>query len=269
MNTSTSAERVDWLIHQSVAIYPAIDQLVDGEPTYRQILRLGINATAIALANGESVSDIGYNLLALKPVQLDIPGPLDTLAYQYADVQRVTLDREGNLETDARHAIHLMKLAVPYAQLYYPQLDAGKIATYSLTHDIVEAYANDTPSLGITPEQMKKKDLAEALAMKELKRDYANEWPEFIELIETYEACEDAEARFTKAFDKLDPGFTQLYTQGSQLINYFKYSKRDFFGAIAEGSQRMEKYASDFPFVLEDRKELTHRVAAITYQKTA
>lgn len=269
MNMNTSPERVDWLIKQSDQIYADIDQPFNSEPIYRRILRLGINSTALALRDGAPLPEIGKQLLTLDGRHPEKEGPLDILANQYADIERATLDHEGNSETDARHAIHLMKLAVPYAMKYYPKLDTGKIAAYSLTHDIVEAYANDTPSLGITPEQKVQKDLVEAQAMKDLRRDYGTQWPEFVELIETYEALADDEARFTKAFDKLDPGFTHLYTHGVQLTTRYNYTRDAFMDAINQGTQRMQEYASDFPFVLEDRTEITTRVADLAYSKAA
>lgn len=269
MNMNTSPERVDWLIEKSEETYDEIDRLIDGERAYRRTLRMGVNATAHALKHGISPSEIGASLLHLNPESAHYPGPLDALAHQYADIERATLDREGQPETDARHAIHLMKLAVPYAMKYYPHLDTGKIAAYSLSHDIVEAYAMDTPSLGITPEQKAQKDLIEAQAMHDIRRDYSAQWPEFVEFIEAYEKRADAEARFTKAFDKLDPGFTHIYTKGAQLRARYHYTRAEFMNAMDEGTARMQEYASDFPYILEDRNEISIRVANLAYEKAA
>lgn len=265
MNKTTSPERVDWLIEKSDTVYEDIDRHVENERAYRRVLRIGIATTACALQEGVTLSEVGSSLLRLDAASLQAPHPLDVLAHQYADVERATLDREGQPETDARHAIHLMKLAVPYALRFYPYLDTGKIAAYSLSHDIVEAYAKDTPSLGITPEQKAQKDRIEAQALRDIRRDYGDAWPEFIELIESYEKLEDDEARFTKAFDKLDPGFTHIYTKGVQLRTRYNYTRSEYTDAMHEGTIRMQSYASDFPSVLEDREEISKRVADLAY----
>ena len=265
MNRNTSPERVDRLIEESDAAYDEIDTIINGEHSYRRILRVGINATARALRDGVAPSKIGTSLLLINPETPQFSGPLDTLANQYADIERATLDRAGKAETDARHAVHIMKLAVPYAMKYYPHLDTGKIAAYSLSHDIVEAYAKDTPSLGITPEQKNQKDLIEAQAMQDIRRDYSDQWPEFIEFIEAYEKLEEDEARFTKAFDKLDPGFTHIYSGGFQIRNRYRYTREEFMSAMNNSTVRMQEYASDFPYILEDCEEISHRVANLAF----
>lgn len=126
---NTSPERVTEMMRQSDAIYDQIDQLIEGEARYRRMTRLGVNVTAIALCQGNSVSEAGMRLLGVIDTPRAYTGPLDTLGNEYADVTRATLDRNNQLETDGRHAIHLLKLAVPYAMKYAPSLDIGKVAT--------------------------------------------------------------------------------------------------------------------------------------------
>jgi 5'-deoxynucleotidase YfbR-like HD superfamily hydrolase len=270
MMPTTNAERVTSLIRHSDRVYDTIDQSYDNEVRYRRILRIGVNTVALSLRSGAPLSETGAKLRALPN---DLPpqtGPLDTLANLYADIERATLDRDGKHETDARHAVHLMRLAVPYAGEFYPKLDANKIAAYALIHDIVEAYADDTPSLGITPEQKKQKDLNEALAIKQLYNDYHETWPELIELIEAYEALTESEARFVKTFDKLDPSFTHFYNKGHQLTTRYGYKHPDeFLDAIHQTTRRMSDYSSEFPLLMQDREGLIRRVADVAFSKAA
>lgn len=269
MMTSTSIERVDELIRQSDRVYDTIDPFSDGEARYRRMLRTGINATALALRQGSTLSETGEQLLTLPAILPRKPGSLDYLADRYADVPRATLDRTGNPETDARHAIHLMKLAVPYAQEFYPHLDGRKVGVYALIHDLIEAYAGDVPSLGMSKEQEAKKHHDETQAVMTLRKEYGDMWPEFVELIEAYENLTESEARFTKTFDKLDPGFTHFYSRGKQIKAHYGYSKTEFLEAIDGATKRMAHYAGDFPQLMQDREELTRRVARVAFQKAA
>lgn len=261
-------ERVDRLIIASERSYDYIDQVVDGETIARQQLRLGMNATAIALRHGKSSNIAGSILLRPSLIIPTQPGPLDTLANKYADVTRATVDRLGMPETDARHAIHLLQLAVTYAREHYPMLNSGRIALYALLHDLVEAYAKDVSSLGITPERKRQKDLDEAKAIKTLIKEYGADWPELIEVVENYEALIHPEARFVKTFDKIDPAFTHLHSKGSQLTGpLYSFTRETYFTAMDEATERMREYSGEFPLVMNDRDELTRRVATITFPK--
>lgn len=270
MNTST--ERVDELMRRSDAIYDTIDTSFDNEVRYRRMLRTGMSMAAISLRLGNSIDETGAQLLNIGSSLPPTVGPreLESLAYAYSDVKRATVARDGNRETDARHAIHLMKLAAPYAREVYPKLNANKVAAYAFIHDILEAYTGDVASLGMTEAQKKKKERDEALALVTLREDYGDAWPELVELVESYEALADSEARFTKTFDKLDPGFTHFSSKGTQLKSYYGYSHADeFLEAIDEGTERMKPYSGEFPHVIRDRKELTRRIANIAFKKVA
>ncbi|OJU87485.1 hypothetical protein BGO17_00595 [Candidatus Saccharibacteria bacterium 49-20] len=269
MRTNTSIERVDQLILRSDAIYGAIDPEFDGEPRAKRMLRVGINTLALSLRRGESVERAGARLLTLPNVFARTKAPLDELSDMYADIRRATHDRDGNLETDARHAIHLMKLAVPYAREFYPELDQGRIAAYALIHDIIEAYVGDVPSLVMTAEQEQQKQLDEAQALIRLHEEYGEEWPEFIALIESYEALDTPEACFVKTFDKLDPGFTHFYSHGAQLKSHYGLSEDSFYVAIDKATQRMQRYSGEYGQIMEDRDELTRRVAHVAFKNAA
>lgn len=273
MNTSieqrTTIERVDELMRQSDEIYEYIDTIVDDEPRHRRLTRLGINTVAIALRKGKSYSEAGAEFLAVSADTRQAAGPLDFLGNQYADVERATLDLQGKPETDSRHAMHLTYLSVPYAEEYYSELDTGKIAFYDLIHDLVEAEAKDVSSLGITKEQAKIKHQNEMRAIKTLRQKYGKEWPGLIDAIECYEGLDDIEARYTKTFDKLDPGFTHFSNKGFQLIERYNLTYETFLQTIGQSTLRMATYSGEFPQLLRDREELHRRVAEVTFKKAA
>ncbi|MGH7218078.1 MAG: HD domain-containing protein [Candidatus Microsaccharimonas sp.] len=269
--TNTSVERVDELMRRSDAIYDDIDRSFDDEVRYRRMLRTGIGMAAVSLRNGNNINETGQQLLNMPSANPPTiyPRELESLAYNYGDVTRATLDRRGNPEPDARHAIHLMKLAAPYARELYPSLNPNKIATYALVHDLLEAYAGDVPSLGMSKLQEAEKHHNEAQALITFRKEFGDTWPELVELVESYEALADSEARFTKTFDKLDPGFTHFYSNGAQLKSHYGYSHDEFLGAIDEATKRMEPYSGEFPLVMHDRDELTRRVAQVAFKKVA
>lgn len=270
MKLNTSAERVDWLIERSEEIYEEIDQEFDGEIRYNRMLRIGLNTLAIALKEGGSASEAGALLLSMPFDNPRISGPLDTLADEYGAVPRGTLDKAYKSETDARHAVHLMKIAPEYAALIHPELDSEKIAAYALSHDLVEARSGDVVSLKMTPEQEAKKHLDETAGLAALHAEFDDTFPELIAFIDAYESLEDAESRFTKAKDKLNPGFTHLYNSGFQLINRLHlHTEEEFLVEVAKSDARMHPYARAFPLLIEDKAELTRRVAAATYKKAA
>lgn len=269
MRTNTSFERVNTLMQRSDSYHHKIDQLFDGEVRARRMLRVGINATAITLRHGGSVHEAGAQLMVMP---LNLPrqtGPLDTLSNQYADVRRATLNSTGALETDARHAVHLTHQAVRYAAEYYPNLDPQEIAVYAWLHDIVEAYADDVSSLGMTPDQEAKKHHDEAAALAQIKADYGRQWPELMHIIDEYESLTTSEARFVKTFDKLDPSLTHFASGGAQIKRRYGSNQAQFSTDIGMSTKRMERYSGEFPQLMEDRAELIRRVAAVSFENAA
>lgn len=289
--TNTSFERIDALVELSDATYDAIDQMHDGEPTYRSILRTGIGAVAHGLnrfstdqvgasyrrylqetlvARGFSSKDMWYDTwdtpVNSGPLETHHDQALDELACKYADTTRVTVDRESRLETDARHAVHLGILAVAYATYEYPELDANRIALYTLIHDIPEAYAGDIATLGASQKALQAKSATEAAALARIAEEFGDNYPGLIALIDEYEELETPEAKFVKSFDKLDPSFSLIYTDGTQLIDVYGFMTADEYRrAIFSTTDRMSVYAESFPKVVSDKLAFTERIASITY----
>lgn len=295
ITTITSDMRVDQLIDLSDKIYPTLDQVVDGEARARRIVRHGIQTVARALNTPDqyphSAGDYYHALLlhelsngGIRPsdyapwpqyqtVIAHLPQPillslfdtrLDTLACAYADVRRTTISLSGEDETDASHAIHLGALALPYAAQYHPELDQSKIALYTLIHDIVEAYAGDTPSLGMSKAVAAQKQADEAAALQRITVELSPRFPRFVDLIHAYENLGDDEAKFVKTFDKLDPSFTHFANRGLALRTHHGLTSPDeFWQGIEQTTQRIAPYAGAFPD-LDDRLTLIHRIAQVT-----
>lgn len=289
---NTSVERVDALMDLSDAIYPVIDQDILNEKRYRVITRLGINAIGLALKEGKPIDVAGGEFLSIATASLgeggltiedavydswpeyrqyiqSLPSPqtetttgLNDISNTYADVSRGTVDTEGKHETDARHAVHLVLFAVPYAMHHYPELNPRKVAVYCLLHDLIEAYTGDVPTLGISEEDHAIKILKEIAGLEQFRSDFQDEWAGLVNVIDSYETLEDKESRFTKTIDKIDPSFTHFQSKGSELINYYKYqSANHFISEVEKGTDRILSYGHPFTKVMDDRAEFIQRVA--------
>lgn len=127
-------------------------------------------------------------------------------------VQRVTRfsRRPGEtvLTTTAEHTFELALLCWYIAQAEGLALDYEKILKYALAHDLIEAYAGDTPAYDTAGQA--DKAAREHAALVRITAEFP-EFPELITIITDYEAKADEEARFVYATDKLvDPLNTSL-----------------------------------------------------------
>lgn len=269
-------------------VYTAIDQHIAGETRARRLLRVGVQAVAYNLqhtsidqagmqfnrllhgqlvAGGCLTSDTKpwpqyQQLVESLPSQQPTPWhpELDNFSVRYADVLRGTIDREGNYESDASHAVHLAALAVPYATTYYSDLNPHKVGVYALLHDAPEAYAGDTRTLGADEATLLRKATMEAEAMRKIEYLFGGEFPQFVSTIEAYEALADDEARYVKTFDKLDPKFTYAYSGGLALVRDYRYTYSRFRQeTLAQRRKLRGSYGSQFPDVVNLHAALTRR----------
>ena len=286
---NTSSERVDALMRLSDTVYPAIDERLGGEHRSRRIVRLGINAVAHELKQGDRVS-AGTAYESILKNQLERGGihrshygdwpryqshltklpdenavrtdALTELANKYSDVKRAVIDTKGKRERNSRHAVHLSALSLPYAAEFHPDLNLSLIALYTLNHDLLEAFTGDVPTLGISDEAYQLKNEEEVAALERLEFEYGQQWPEFVQVMRDYEAMEDEESKFVKTFDKTDPSYTHFSTEGRQLREFYGYtSSAQFMQAIEATTIRMQAYSGSFPNLMQDRLELLNRVA--------
>lgn len=285
-----SSERVFDLEKLSGRVYPAIDESVGGEPRYRAMLRLGINQTGEALRRGADTETAGVLLLSSMQEQLSrggvdasayseypeyqkflqsLPKPptrkfinLNNIANRYADVPRKTLDKAGEFETDARHAIHLMSLAVPFAMRYYPELRPGHIAIDCLVHDFPEAIVGDTATFGMPDEDYAVKIAEEVDGLPRLESAIGDDYAALFHAVVTYEQQTEPESQYVRRFDKEDPYFTHIYNRGQQLTGYYGIrSAAEFIDKTHVTTARIAKYAGSFPLLAEDRAEFIRLTA--------
>jgi 5'-deoxynucleotidase YfbR-like HD superfamily hydrolase len=137
---------------------------------------------------------------------------LGRLSLLFATVNRVTYLADGKSpESDTDHTVMLGLLACAFAAASDPSLDIGKIAQFSLVHDLVEAYAGDTNTFGMTEEVQKAdKNQREAEALTRIKSEFDATLPWISKTIQEYESLESAEAKFVKTMDKCLPKITRL-----------------------------------------------------------
>lgn len=127
-----------------------------------------------------------------------------TLLHRFHTVDRVavvpTLPRATNA---VEHSYQLAMLAWYVASSQKLPLDLSKVLMYSLAHDIVEAYAGDTPTFDTKGRETK--EVREKAAQDRIADEF-EEFPDIIATLESYERREDNESRFVYALDKLiDP----------------------------------------------------------------
>jgi putative hydrolase of HD superfamily len=115
---------------------------------------------------------------------------------------------ETTPNTTAEHTFELALLCWYIAHAEKLPLDHEKILKYALAHDLIEAYAGDTPAYD-TAGQVDKA-AREHAALERITAEFPN-FPELIATITAYEAKVDEEARFVYATDKLvDPLNTSM-----------------------------------------------------------
>lgn len=110
----------------------------------------------------------------------------------------------------------LATIACAVAQEVAPHLDRGKIAQYSIVHDLVEAYSGDVLSLGMSKHTREQKEQAERAALDRIRREFET-LPWIASTITEYESLASEEARFVKVLDKVLPKLTHLLNDGAAL----------------------------------------------------
>ena len=144
------------------------------------------------------------------------------LASQMVQITRTLCNHpDGRAENDAEHSYMLGLIAVALATQYYPNLDSGRVATYALVHDLVEAYAGDTATHDISDRDLRRKVNREAAGLAQLVTEYATIAPKFVEIIKAYERQNDAESRYVRMLDKLVTISIQFPDAGATMRSYF------------------------------------------------
>lgn len=127
---------------------------------------------------------------------------LGDLCVRFTEVKRAPRYPNGNRESDVEHSFHLALSAAELAADYYPKLDTGLIAQFSLLHDLPELYSGDVWTINISDADRQNKESAERKATEKLMDELP---PHTAELLLRYENQQEPEARFVRFIDKLLP----------------------------------------------------------------
>lgn len=189
---------------------------------------------------------------------------LGRLALVFGGVDRTACYHpdQATRESDTDHTVMLGWTAPALAARCYPHLDTGLIAAYALVHDAVEAYAGDTQTLRISPDQRQAKAAREAAAAARIHGEFGDRLPWFPEMIARYEARTDPEARFVWVLDKVLPKITHLLDELYGLRE-FDITRTGFAESMAaQAHQLREVVGAEFALLLDVHAELVSRVLA-------
>ncbi len=186
------------------------------------------------------------------------------LVLAFGRVNRITYHPDGiTPESDTDHTVMLGVIACAVAAQHFPQLDLGLIAQYALVHDLVEAYAGDTPTLQLpTADARTAKRAREHAAYERIVTEFGRSLPWIPVMIGAYENLALPEARFVKALDKLMPKITHLLNDAI-VIRDQGMSRADLTARLDAQVAEMKEYAADFPALFDLYAELTYRLLAL------
>lgn len=174
------------------------------------------------------------------------------LSLLFARTDRATYHEDGlTKESDTDHTVMLGLCACAFAASYDTTLNLGKVAQFALIHDLVEAYAGDTNSLGMVDDVKKVKEEREHAAFLKIKEEFEGAFPWIHETIEEYESLESKEAKYIKALDKVMPKITQILNHGTQ-FKTLKRTKAELTEIHKKQLDEMSKgYAAGLPGTLD------------------
>lgn len=168
------------------------------------------------------------------------PISLAKLALRFSRVERATFHEDGvRPETDSDHTVMLGLVA---CQLAPPLLDQGKVAQYSIVHDLVEAYSGDVQTLTITEEGRRDKERREGEARARILEEFGPRSWVCCTLME-YEEQVAPEARFVRLMDKILPKLTHAFN-GCAAAQKLGVSREGFRQAHAA---QHEKLSAEYP----------------------
>jgi putative hydrolase of HD superfamily len=168
---------------------------------------------------------------------------LGDVTLRFAEVERAPRYADGHRETDVEHSFHLALSAVELAADYYPDLDVGLVAQFSLVHDLPEIYTGDVWTFGISDADLAKKAQAEKQATAKLLKELP---PYLAQLLEHYEHQTEPEARFVRFVDKMLPAIINIMSGDANTF------KEDYgittLEEVREGRDaRIAKFQAMFP----------------------
>lgn len=176
---------------------------------------------------------------------------------KFRRVKRRIKFRDGTHENDAEHSFQLAMTAWYIVSANKLKLNLKKVLEYSLAHDLVEAYAGDTPSEVHKnfAKSRKTKEAREERALKRIESDFKS-FKDLHKIIKAYERRRDEESKFVYALDKMMP-ILNIYLEKGYSWKVYKVSIDDVLAykkdKIAE-SKAVKKYFDQMVPILRKLK---------------
>lgn len=208
-----------------------------------------------------------HNITTTKEEYRDGLVKIGKIVFDFARVHRVTYHDDGDTpESDTDHTVMLSVIACALADTFYKDsLDIGKVAQFAIVHDLVEAYAGDTDTFGITNQKRNEKEHREERALHIIEDEFLSVYPWLPKTIGEYERRDTREARFVKTVDKSMSKITHILNRGI----YFK-KKRMERKEAEESYQEMfdtvaGSYGKEFDTLLLIMKDLMEEAIKKSY----
>lgn len=192
---------------------------------------------------------------------------LGSLTVRFAEVDRAPRYPDGERETDVEHSYHLALSATELAADYFPDLDVGLVAQFSLVHDLPEVYTGDVWTFNISDEDRALKEAAEKVATARLLEELP---PYMAQLLERYEKQEEREARFVRFVDKLLPAVINAMAGDANTFSedYGVMSAEDLLRTRAARTSKLQEQFPDFPMIHMVRDLISATSSRIIFQNT-
>ncbi len=182
---------------------------------------------------------------------------LGKLIYAFGRIERAATHEDGKRhETDTDHTVMLGIVACAFADVLEPTLDRGKIAQFSLVHDLVEVYSGDIKTIVIDRKELNNKVVREKKAHQRIKKEFGAVYPWIHTTIEEYETLLSPEARFVKTLDKAMPAISYALTNGAGLRKLGITRKQLLESDTKQEGRLKNGYAHDQKAALVLRKKL-------------
>jgi 5'-deoxynucleotidase YfbR-like HD superfamily hydrolase len=165
-----------------------------------------------------------------------------------SEVKRAPRYPSGKRETDVDHSFHLALSATELASIYFPDLDLGLVAQFSIIHDLPEIYTGDTWTFNITDKELREKSEAEKEAVKKLIKELP---PYTAQLLTRYEDQVEPESRFVRFVDKLLPSVINILAgEANTFKEDYEITNLEDVNKIAdERLMRLQRMFPEFPFI--------------------
>lgn len=161
--------------------------------------------------------------------------PLARMALALGRVNRATLHEDGvTQESDTDHTVMLALIAAATAPAH---LDARRVVTMALVHDLVEAVVGDTDTFNATADVLADKERREAEGFGVLARELAR-FPIILNWIDVYRHQQSPEAQWVRVMDKVMPKITHVLNGGAALRQR-NVSLQDLIGIHAREAKKL------------------------------